>query len=666
MSHLKARKAAGESGILPELVRRAGPAFSTALIQLFHQIWQDEVVPKDWVDAFIVPIPKKGNLESCDNWRGIALLEVVGKLLARLIQNRLRMLAEDILPESQCGFRQNRGCTDMIFSVRQSVENLYEHREKGFFIFIDLRKAYDSVPRSALWKVLAKAGIPAKLITIIRSFHEGMLAVVVTQSGTTNPIDVNNGLRQGCSLSPLLFNIYMWAVFSCWLQRLEGVNGIGLNLRYKLDGRLHFRRSRRDLLLWLTDCQFADDSALVASTRGAAQLALDTFSAVASSFGLTVSTSKTKFMVMGIGVSPADRQPLVLDGQSIVCVPDFRYLGSIIHSDGRTQSDVDARIAAASRAFGSLLRPVFRDSWLTQHTKRLVYNACVVALLLYGSECWTPLRAESRRLNTFHHQCVRTVLGVSRKEQWDTHLTNVQLLHRWGDTLDMQEKVVARRLEWLGHVMRMEDERLPKCLLFSSLERTRPACGPRKRWRDCVVSDLRARGVADSWVEIATTSRTDWRQVIENVPQRIQRDRVSCVQCGRDFARPGDFKRHKCKEERGRPVEQQRGACHCVGCHRWFRSRGGLAVHRCTPDPEPVIEPAVSPVASSSRHHHRCEPTAKRAGQTAKHSGPTIKRPTVAERATFTLRCVCGRRFRRRQDLARHSYSCESSSSAAP
>ena len=291
----------------------------------------------------------------------------------------------------------------MIFSVHQSVENLYEHREKGFFIFIDLRKAYDSVPRSVPWRVLAKAGIPAKLVTVIRSFHEGMQAVVVTQNGTTDPIDVNNGLRQGCSLSPLLFNIYMRAVFTCWLQRQEGVDGIGLNLRYRLDGRLHFRRSRRDLLLWLTDCQFADDSALMASTRGAAKLALDTFSAVASSFGLTVSTSKTKFMVMGIGVSPADRQPLVVDGQSIVCLPDFRYLGSIIQSDSHTQSDVDARIAAASRSFGSLLRPVFRDSWLTQHTKRLVYNACVVPLLLYGSECWTPLRSESRRLNTFHH-----------------------------------------------------------------------------------------------------------------------------------------------------------------------------------------------------------------------------------------------------------------------
>ena len=246
------------------------------------------------------------------------------------------------------------------------------------------------------------------------------------------------------------------------------------------------------------------------------------------------------------------------------------------------------------------------------------------------------------------------------------YLTNVQLLHRWGDTLDMREKMVARRLEWLGNVMRIEDEQLPTWLLFSFFERTRPAWGPKKRWRDCMVGDHRARGLGDSWVDIATTSRADWRQVIENVPQRIQRDRVSCVQCGRDFARPGDFKRHKCREERGRPVEQQRGACRCGGCHRWFRSRGGLAVHRCTPDPEPVVELAASPVTSSSRHHHRCVPVTKSAGQTAKHSGPTTKRPTVAERATFTLWCVCGRRFRRRQDLAGHSSSCKSSSSAAP
>ena len=133
------KRAAVESGILPEMVRHAGPVFEAALLRLLHCVWEEENVPRDWVNAIIIPIPKKGNLGVCDNWRGIALLDVVGKVLARLVQNHLHEVAEEILPESQCGFRQSRGCIDMIFVVRQCIEKLYEHREKGFLIFIDLK-----------------------------------------------------------------------------------------------------------------------------------------------------------------------------------------------------------------------------------------------------------------------------------------------------------------------------------------------------------------------------------------------------------------------------------------------------------------------------------------------------------------------------------------------
>ena len=90
-------------------------------------------VPQEWVDAITVPIPKKGNLHCCDNWRGIALLDVAGKLVARVVQNRLQVLAERELPESLCGFRQGRGCTDMIFMVRQLAEKAIEHQTKHLF-----------------------------------------------------------------------------------------------------------------------------------------------------------------------------------------------------------------------------------------------------------------------------------------------------------------------------------------------------------------------------------------------------------------------------------------------------------------------------------------------------------------------------------------------------
>ncbi len=108
----------------------------------------------DWKNAEIVPIPKKGDLMQCDNWRGISLLDVAGKLFARIIKERLDVIAEHVLPESQCGFRKGRGCCDMVFVARQLTEKVKEHNDSMFVLLVHLRKAYDSVPREALWQVL--------------------------------------------------------------------------------------------------------------------------------------------------------------------------------------------------------------------------------------------------------------------------------------------------------------------------------------------------------------------------------------------------------------------------------------------------------------------------------------------------------------------------------
>ena len=98
---------------------------------LVHRIWEERRVPKEWVDAIL--IPKKGNLKSCDNWRGISLLKVMGKVVARIIQGRLQELAERELPGSQCGFRKGRSSTDMVFTTRQLTEKAIEHQAKQFF-----------------------------------------------------------------------------------------------------------------------------------------------------------------------------------------------------------------------------------------------------------------------------------------------------------------------------------------------------------------------------------------------------------------------------------------------------------------------------------------------------------------------------------------------------
>ena len=139
--------------------------------------------------------------------------------------------------------------------------------------------------------------------------------------------------------------------------------------------------------------EFADDVVLLASTREAAGIAVRVYMEVDKSFGLTLSFEKTKFMVVGYGVDEGDMLPLDLPGGSIDWVSEFPYLGSLIIAEsGRAHEEVDRRIASASRAFGALRQPIFEDPDLSITTKKYIYRACVLSVLLYGSECWVPLK----------------------------------------------------------------------------------------------------------------------------------------------------------------------------------------------------------------------------------------------------------------------------------
>ena len=123
-------------------------------------------MPSEWRDALLVPVSKKGDLSCCYNWRGISLLDVMGKLFARVLNDRLQLVVEEVVSDFQCGFRSGRGSVDMIFCVCQLGEKAIEHNTKLFLLFVDLCKAYDSVPRAALWCALQKYGVPDVMIDV--------------------------------------------------------------------------------------------------------------------------------------------------------------------------------------------------------------------------------------------------------------------------------------------------------------------------------------------------------------------------------------------------------------------------------------------------------------------------------------------------------------------
>ena len=145
-------------------------------------------MPQDFKDANIInPYKKKGDKSVLDNYRGISLLSIAGKLLARVLLNRLAQhLVDNIVPESQCGFRQNRGTIDMIFAVRQLQEKCLEQRQNLYLLFIDLTKAFDTVSRPGLWAILLRLGCPPNFVQMIPSLHEGMMTASLRMEMSQN------------------------------------------------------------------------------------------------------------------------------------------------------------------------------------------------------------------------------------------------------------------------------------------------------------------------------------------------------------------------------------------------------------------------------------------------------------------------------------------------
>ena len=199
---------------------------------------------------------------------------------------------------------------------------------------------------------------------------------------------------------------------------------VGTYVQCKFDYKLFRRSTRTAEERRLTECQFADDAALLSTTRVGPEQAIKSFIEVAGAFGLTVSLSKTKLMVAGHDVQEEEKTPIHLEDSEIEYVDSFTYLGSVVSSNGRIVAEVDKRIANASKAFGALHHAVFNDRNLTTNTKWQVYKACVLSILLNGSECWTPLRRHLNRLNAFHHHCIRIILDITSMQQCEQRITS--------------------------------------------------------------------------------------------------------------------------------------------------------------------------------------------------------------------------------------------------
>ena len=365
--------------------------------------------------------------------------------------------------------------------------------------FFDLKKAYDSVPRDALWLLLTRLGFPSKLVHILRGLHVNMEASVRVDGVLSEPFQVSTGLKQGCVLAPFLFNLYFNKVMH---QVLSDLND-GVEIKYRLDGKL-FRRSgtRLPMSVRICDLCFADDVMTGCLSSDALQSFIDRFTRVACSWGLSVSTDKTKAMIQPYTCS----LPFSISSNTIETVSSFQYLGSALSSDASLDNEINNRISKAAKQFSALKCKVWYNANLSKLTKLAVFNATVIPALLYGAETWHTTAYLVRRVNSFLLACLRQALSINPLH----HIPDTTVLAR-SHLQHASTLISIARLRWLGHVYRMEDNRLPKQILFGEISSAkRPQHKPKLRWRDCVSKDLSSFGLSNNWQSIAVL-RSQWR-----------------------------------------------------------------------------------------------------------------------------------------------------------
>ena len=509
---LKNHKAAGVDEICAEVLKGGGESVTAWLHKIIAGVWATEKAPTEWKLALIVPVFKSGDATVLDNFRGISLLSIPGKVYSLLIGDRFKAWADKQLLDAQCGFRPSRGCNNAIFGLRRVLEEALKQHRNLCMCFIDLSKAYDSIPRELAWNILELRGMPKKIVALLRDLHtDTCCAIRGDHKDKQSWFEVRTGFKQGDVNAPLLFNLFIDTVVRC-LEPLLKQSGV--TIVYKVDGQM--RKSKtRDLQVIAWILMFADDIALITEDEQQMQQAIQLIDATFAEWGLDMSLKKTKVMPLQVeALAQHVGDHIDIERGQIEYVSQFKYLGSISSVGLTMHPEIANRLAKAGSAFHRLAK-LWGDKFLSRKVKCAVYKTIVQATLLYGCETWAVPKALISQLDTFQMRCLRRICGISL---WQRK-TN-ESVRSSCDIEAVSSIIKYRRLRWLGHLARMEDDRLPKQVLFCNMQRlpnTHSKAGRViKSWIDYVLEDLSKLRIQYQWYRLAQ-DRAKWRDNIRKL-----------------------------------------------------------------------------------------------------------------------------------------------------
>jgi exonuclease III len=365
---LKNGKSPAADQITNEMLKSGGTFISKQLTKVVNLVWESGIFPESWARGFIVPIHKKESKADPSNYRGITISSYMGKVFTALINNRITNFLEknNLIHESQIGFRKGRRTADHIFVLRTIIDYAKSISKRVFCCFVDLSKAFDSVWRIGLFYKMFNHKLGTKVISIVQNMYAKVVACVRSNGKLSNSFSLDVGTRQGCNLSPTLFNMYL--------------NDLPKLLNNPIYNPVRIGNKYASVLL------YADDMLLLSYSASGLQKCLNTLNVYCTKWQLNVNRGKTKVLVFNSRKQISER--FYYNNRGIEVVSKWTYLGIDFTSSGSFQSAKKALGQKALKAYFSWNHSFSNNNGASISVRQKLFNSTTKPIALYCSEVW--------------------------------------------------------------------------------------------------------------------------------------------------------------------------------------------------------------------------------------------------------------------------------------
>ena len=420
---LRELKNSASSDIKPADFLLASGPFLTGLTRIIAQIWTGDEWVAEWSNSKKLPLFKgKGkDINKAKNYRNITLLSIGRKIFTRIVLNRITKQIILNTPDYQLGFLPARGCSDALNILRQLINVCKRNKQTVCITYVDLMSAFPSVDRDMLIEALRRCGyLTPRIVSFIERMYHTTNTRVINGKEESEMFTTTRGAEEGCPLSPLLFVIYLDAMFKHLKEitpqehQLEHM-GLSLNVHNRKIST-HLPQPITDLNTLLYQLVYADDLMFFHTNPASAKLNMVYVRQAFHDFGLDIEIQGNKCEFMVVNEGPEEKQQAAdytIAGETLKQVTKAKYLGSWVTADGAMAPELKHRLNMVNLQYNKLADRMNSPSF-SRLAKMNFFQQLLFTNMSYASQSWNLCPAEYKKIDALQTKLIRRSLGFFR------------------------------------------------------------------------------------------------------------------------------------------------------------------------------------------------------------------------------------------------------------